>query len=212
MSPFTLLFGARVVPLVQVSPGQAAPLLQYKSRHSGVELMSTIKSFSWLLVFGLSTNAFAETEYWISVGSFAKEKNAQAVLAKIKSTESVELIDVRNSETRIIRVALGPYLSEGIARARLPAVKAQYDGAWLWKRIANDASTFSSEEVRALVSFDTKPNGGTPLSFGTVPRLQAFGNDIPDTVDIPKTAVEKGRELVEEAPPGYQLHSLRRTR
>lgn len=208
MSPFTLLFGARVVPLVQVLTRTGGTLFcKTKAVNSGIELMRTMKSFSWLLVFVLSANAFAETEYWISVGSYANGKNAQAVLAKIKSTEPAELIDVRNSETRIVRVALGPYLSEGIARARLPAIKEEYEGAWLWKRIANDASTVSIKEAGGLLPID-----GTSLSFGTVPRSQAIENDIPDTVDIPRASIEKGREIVEEVPPGYQLHCLRRTR
>lgn len=171
-----------------------------------------VNRFTSLIALILSANTFAGTEYWISVGSYANEQNARQVLVKIKSSESVEIIEVRDNESRIFRVALGPYLSEGLARARLPAIRGHYEGAWLWKRSADAIETSSRGGEGALQSTDVELNSGAIVLFGTLPRFETIEIGTPYEDETPKTVPEEARELVEEVPPNYQLHKLRRTK
>ena len=168
--------------------------------------------FTALIALVSSTTAFAETEYWISVGSYANEQNARQVLVKIKSAESVELIEVQDNESRIFRVALGPYLSEGLARARLPAIRGQFEGAWLWRRSADAIELSSRGEEGALQPTDVEINSGAIVQFGTLPRFETIEIETPYEDEMPKMVPDEARELVEEVPPNYQLHKLRRTK
>ena len=98
---------------------------------------------------------------------------------------------------RIYRVIVGPFDHKSDAVEKRAQLQIDYPGAWVW---TERLDSLSASQVD--MSNELKPD-----SMETVPEITLESSILPSEVS-PDWSEEK--QLIEEAPPGYGLHKLRR--
>ena len=169
---------------------------------------------SLYLVATLSAaSSVANSEYWVAVGSYHDPNRAETVRAEATRLlpESFTVTQFETDGGLWYRVLGGPYLSRGIAdHMREEAARVGFDNAWILatktggfpypdmagSRLSDFPDSSLLEEYESLRS-DTEASVG-----GTGNRLGDDGTDA--------STQERARELVDEPPPGFQLHRLQR--
>ena len=181
-------------------------LMQIKGR-----LMSRLGVLG-LLFAGLSVPS-AVADHWIAVGSFKNRDAAEKGLlqARAKTSESLSVVASESTAGINYRVSAGPYVTLGDAKRALPDVlDAGLSGAWIWqiKTFASVANAERSEPTRARLSSALADIDGvdfSELDETVLPRRSRAVSSM-RTNSLP-TEVQ---DAPEQAPPGYQLHRLRR--
>lgn len=138
--------------------------------------------------------------HWVSVGSFSSHKNAHRQLVEVKLHTEAEarIYNQRGSnEKEFYRVVVGPYAIKSDAHQERLKLQIQYADAWIWTEHDEDPDHRSSN-IATPVQLEFLDPGREidPQARYTIPR----NSDKP----------EMDRKLVEEPPPGYGLHKLRR--
>ena len=135
---------------------------------------------------------YADTEFWISVGSFSDREHAEEHRAlasgQLQETFTITAADTPNGY--FYRVIAGPYLSSDSSAYTLQrAHDAGFEDAWM-------IATEGPESAYRIADFDDDlpPLSELPL----LPKLPTVEQAKP----IP--------EPVREAPAGYKLHKLHR--
>ena len=147
----------------------------------------------WALLWGNS--GYADTEYWISVGSYRDFARAEEFLTQA-SGQLREIFSITPADTPsgyFYRVIAGPYLTRDSAEYTLQRVHdAGFADAWMLAtegpETAYRATTFDELDI------DLPPIGELPV--------------IPQLPTVPKT--KPPLEPVREAPEDYKLHKLHR--
>lgn len=158
-----------------------------------------------MTLFG--ANARAESQFWVSVGSFQKQESADRALAMAgeKLTERFSVIGTSTDNGYFYRVAAGPYLTRELADDMVVTARnAGFSGAWLWA------------EDSGLVDFYSPEASVEESDYLPLPEDDALlfdPSDYPDAT-LPGEGYERSREeipqLIEEAPADYKLNKLRR--
>ncbi|MCZ6643104.1 MAG: DUF5916 domain-containing protein, partial [Gammaproteobacteria bacterium] len=150
-----------------------------------------MRHWLWVLLF-CSAAAFAETQYWVAVGSYQERANAEVARdeAGARMAETFHVTPADTPSGYYYRVLAGPYLTQSVADLMVTQARnAGFDSAWL---LASEIEGFSS-------SFD-----------GDLDYL----DDLPALPDLPVPAreprIKSYEPPVRETPPGYQLNRLRR--
>ena len=172
--------------------------------------MSRMITLGLMLVFGSQA---ALADHWISVGSFKNRDMAEKglVQAQAKTSEPLSVVASDSSAGINYRVSAGPYATIADAKRVLPVLsRAGLSGAWIWrlKRFVSNPA----DSVAPATSQTASSRSATDFDF-TFPEL----NDV--VLERELRAAESMRaerpqptvdEVPEQAPPGYQLHRLRR--
>ena len=187
------------------------------------DLIQTLKH---PLLCGLVSAVFtlgagAETQYWVSIGSFENEDNAQrqqrAASAVLPGSQVVFASTDRGS---VYRVVQGPFFSRSNAESELvSAIAAGYGDAWLLAKNDTDELGLSSFPTSdTYEALDTDQPDYVPsyasrsiTDFGAQANYEGGGTDAASEFGAPRPAREPATELVTEAPPGYNLHRLIRS-
>ena len=181
--------------------------------------------FTVLVLLTAPLSVRAETQYWVSVGSFSEQNNAAAQRDRVSGVfdDDFSVIGSATDRGYFYRVASGPYLTRELAEDRVRAARDQgFSGAWLW---VDDSSVF---DANAVTLGDTYYDSSVPANTGAV-TLGGAGEDYSlsdysatdDYTSSSETAYdyaeedgimsrEKVPQLVEEAPAGFKLNKLRR--
>ena len=165
-----------------------------------------------LLFVGLSVPP-AVADHWIAVGSFKNRDAAEKGLlqATAKTSESLSVVASESSAGIYYRVSAGPYATLVDAKRALPDVlDAGLSGAWIWqlKSFASVANAERSEPIRARLSSALADIDGLDfpeLDETVLPRRSRAVSSM--RTNSSPTEVQ---DAPQEAPPGYQLHRLRR--
>ena len=153
----------------------------------------------------------ADSQYWISVGSFKTEAKASQTAKTYERdyTEKFSVIGSRTDKGFYYRVALGPYVDSTSAREALDVAKRQglFSG-WIWRAGKEnipiesvDRDDFSDDLYKELENYRTKYD--LDLDLG-LPLDDSSRNKL-----IDESAKESEPEPA-EPPEGYQLNKLRR--
>lgn len=156
--------------------------------------MRQVTTYSFLcLTLLFNHDTFAAERYWVSIGSFSSLENANRLLNEVKQYSDDEA-RVQNleqaSKIALYRVVIGPYSTRSEANQRRVQLQIHYAKAWIWAE-------------------------NTPISAPsvTINRLGSVRETAPETenkiLGVSADQQVEG-ELIEEAPPGYELHKLRR--
>ena len=166
---------------------------------------------AFLFLFLSGTSFGAESQYWISVGSFKTEAKA-AQTARGYEEEFADKFSVVGSNTNkgfFYRVALGPYANKNTAQDRLDRIRGLgLSAGWIWfgsgGMVSSGSSSqndFSDDLYRELENYKTKYDLDLDL-------------DLPLDTPSGRGAVDKPRKEIEiepaDPPEGYQLNKLRR--
>ncbi len=153
--------------------------------------------------------AVAQAEYWITVGSFHDLDAAE--LTRAEATRLLpETFTVARAETDSgiwYRVLAGPYLSREIAdHMRDEARRAGFEQAWI---LAQESGELAMAGYSG--SYLSDP-GLEPAAVEPFDEGQAGMATAAEPAEGSRQAPEEkaARTLIDEAPPGYQLHRLRR--
>ncbi len=164
-----------------------------------------------LLLFLSSASLAAESQFWISVGSFKTELKA-AKTAQAYEEKYPEKFSVVGSDTNrgfFYRVALGPYASKEMARESQNRIRGLgFSAVWIF---LEDPATLSSNSVprndfsddlyKELENYKNKYDLDLDLSMPLEgPSTDRTTNESPEKLDAVPT----------EPPEGYQLNKLRR--
>ena len=158
-----------------------------------------------------STSVDADSQFWVSVGSFKTEvKAAQTVRAYTeKYADDFSVVGSNTNKGFYYRVALGPYVSKQTAQDGLDRLKRLgLSTGWIWfgnSEVVSSGSgvqdDFSDDLYKELENYKTKYDLdldlGMPLEEPSVERTT---NETPEKPDAVPT----------EPPEGYQLNKLRR--
>lgn len=160
-----------------------------------------------LLAFLLASAAQADVEYWVSVASHKSFAAAEAA-KQDASARLPETFSIKEADTGIgfyYRVVAGPYLSKEIADHMVgEAKRIGFDQAWV---LMTESLSASASDYRP------NPDSATESYPAAVPRssLQPVEpTDIPGFNAPDRPERDHGHNLIDEAPPGYQLHRLNR--
>ena len=157
-----------------------------------------------LLLLSLSLAVYADTQYWVALGSYTSLSQAETGLAELeqRAVEPLSVISADVGGLPRYRVLAGPYSTPDAAAAvRLSAGGWGVAGAWIMRTEEQPLSASSSAEA-PYAAMDWSS------SYEDYPEL--------DLATPPESATEleprekKQRTLVDEAPADYQLHKLRR--
>ena len=124
----------------------------------------------------LMLNAYAETEYWVSVSSSKDWEDAERLQQTAKSTlsESFSLQPTHTKKGFYYRVVAGPFLSQKAAMQMVEQAKAAgFDGAWLFPvklqsfiEVSSDAApsveTETVESQRQILELPERTDTQTP--------------------------------------------------
>ncbi len=179
-----------------------------------------LKALSWFIcLFALSgTQAFAEQQFWVSVGSYKTAENAERAMTSARDmmSESFAVLGVDTPNGYFYRVAAGPFLTRDIAESRVQSAQSLgFNGAWMW---AGQSETFSSNTVSTSSSAistssyeDDLPALDAEYNFDDTDELYRELDTTGESYDAEsETEAGKVPELIEEAPDGYRLNKLRR--
>ena len=108
----------------------------------------------WLWLVGLlaSLQVVAETQYWVSVGSFKKLPNAEQnqLQANERLADAFSIEAAKTSRGLLYRVMSGPFLSQETARRKAAqARKAGFTGAWVLAAEAPVSVNLAKEDSQA---------------------------------------------------------------
>ncbi len=151
-----------------------------------------MRRISYLLALLCGNFGYADTEFWISVGSFRDSEHAEEYRVraseKLQETFSVTMADTPDGY--FYRVITGPFLSRDSSEYTLQRVhEAGFIDAWM-------LATEGSETAYRATNFD---DDLPPLS------------ELPVIPKLPVEEKEKPKlEPFQEAPEGYKLHKLHR--
>ena len=167
----------------------------------------------YLMAILSAPSSVANSEYWVAVGSYRDLNGAETVRAEATRLlpESFTVSQFETDGGYWYRVLAGPYLSRGIAdHMREEAIRVGFDNAWILatktgdlpypdmagSRLSDFPDTDLLEDYESLRSDAGSYSGGTGNRLGD------------DETDI--SVQERARELVDEPPPGFQLHRMQR--
>lgn len=175
---------------------------------------------------GLAGRAWAESEFWVAVGSFQSLEGAERARDSAAQTlaEGFVITPADTPTGYYFRVLAGPYLSRGTAQdVMLRAQQEGFDGAWLLAQQAGvssynsgTSSSFdgsyrsnlntnsdSSYDRSYDRSYDTNSDSGSSLAPLPSSQTPNVGPEVqPERAPPPK--------LIEEAPESFRLNKLRR--
>jgi hypothetical protein len=167
--------------------------------------------------------AWAQQQFWVTVGSFQSTETAEQAREKAVAelAESFAVVGAQTGKGYFYRVASGPYATREQADERLQRAWRQgYPQAWIW---ADDSSAFGMsgagrDEYTTQYSTDfSSEYGSTDLDLGI--DLGDYPADLDATLEYDETLStdtevidthEALPVLVDDAPPGYQLNRMRR--
>ena len=152
------------------------------------------------LVLVVSGATHALEQYWVSVGSFSSQENANRLLGEVtQHTDADARIRslARSGEKKSYRVVVGPYVIKSVAYQQLLELQIQYEGVWIWTEHVDERDQRPpSSSASDLPKYREQI---TEIDFQTL-------NTNPTNTEDP----EKEKKFVEEPPAGYELHKLRR--
>lgn len=173
--------------------------------------MSRIIAFGWILgIASIGANA----DHWISVGSFKNRDMAEQglVQAQAKTAETLSVVASDGKTGINYRISAGPYATRAEASRVLPILaQAGLSGAWIWRMqgYASAATSIPAPTPRST----TPPRGNSALDSFEFPELDeaVFTRETRAAESMRAQAKPSmSEEISERAPPGYQLHRLRR--
>ena len=178
-------------------------------------------------LFLLPLVSWAERQYWVSVASYQDLEYAQEALAKANArlAEPFTAIGVETAKGYYYRVAAGPYPTRSIADEQVQAAQqAGFNSAWMW---VDEAEAFANRLADEGLTDDAQaydPATYNPAASSSLLDLDAelkrfeeeYGelDDYTPELNEDNAALRRDEapELVEEAPSGYQLNRLHRSR
>ena len=167
-----------------------------------------IRSISLITLILLAAGARAEDLFWVSVASYNEAAAAETIAATVSGTlgEPMSVSGVETGGGYFYRVLAGPYTDRGQAEAVLErADLAGMSGAWVIPDstgsiqasiVGGGADAYEVEGIGDLELSDTYDASDYSSDYTPPPQ--------PERTDQPE------RQMVEEPPPGYRLHKLRR--
>ena len=164
--------------------------------------------FALLAVVLLATQAQAADQYWVAVASFSSEEAAQTGAQRLGRTLA-EPLSVHGSQTGVgyrYRVLAGPYADRPAAVAAVEQARAAgVLDAWAF------ADRDGAVQATPVAVTAYEDSAGTSLygendEYEPLQETQTYPTWQQQTAE----RSEADRKLVEEPPPGYRLHRLRR--
>lgn len=161
-------------------------------------------------------SAWAEVQYWVSVGSYKSAENASKAIAQadVQLSEAYSAIGVDTAAGYYYRVAAGPYATrEAAAEQVRVARQSGFSGAWVW---ADESDQFATNRLESDYSLDSEYRLDTDFSDldAELERLNSEYGELDtyssEPAENPGLEREEVPELVEEAPPSFKLNKLRR--
>ncbi len=152
------------------------------------------------LVLLVSGATHALEQYWVSIGSFSSRENANRLLGEVtQHTDADARIrsQARSDEKIFYRVVVGPYANKSDAYQQLLGLQIQYGGAWIWTEHVDERD-------------QRPPSSSTSVSPEYRDQVREIDVQTLNTIPVKTDDPEKEKKLVEETPPGYELHKLRR--
>ncbi len=145
-------------------------------------LRSRIQRWLWLVGLLASVQAFAEKQYWVSVGSFKEHPNAQQT--RLRANERlINLFSVESTQTsqgRLYRVVSGPFLSEGMAQQKAAQARSiGFTGAWVL-----------TQEVPVSTNLAEEATGQTPQPASTEPVTKVSDAPLVEIEKSPEESIE----------------------
>ena len=173
--------------------------------------MSRITAIGLVLLLGSHS---AAADHWISVGSFKNRDMAEKGLlqAQAKTSEPLSVVASESNAGINYRVSAGPYVTAADAkRVRPVLLRAGLSGAWIWQ-LKQFASASPSPGAKS------RQEVGSGLNMADLDLLNFPELDeaviARDARAAQSMRVERAKpvadDIPEQAPPGYQLHRLRR--
>lgn len=173
-----------------------------------------------LCSFGVAGRAWAESEFWVAVGSFQALESAERARdsAAQQLAGSFVITPADTPSGYFFRVLAGPYLSRGTAQEVLE--RAQQEGfadAWLLAQQAGTSTYSSSTSYPSSTS-----SGDLDATLDATFDQNAAGSGRAGSADSPMSTrsprggseAQPDREppptLIEEAPDSFRLNKLRR--
>ena len=164
----------------------------------------------------VSIVAAAEAQYFVVLGSYSTWSQAEEARGKaaVKMSEPYTLASADTPRGTFHRVLAGPYLDKGRAASVLEKARVKgFVDAWLLAErmpipggyLAAAGATNPLPPETQEVEDRLLSRGGDPYDAPVAPERSGAFDEAPETDD------EQGPILVEEAPPGYDLHRLRRS-
>ena len=181
--------------------------------------IATCSLFALTLLSALATDAQAAMQYWVSVGSYKTNDNAQRASrdARNKMGDTFSVIRVDTPKGLYFRVATGPFADRSQADERIrSAIASGYQGAWMW---GDQEEVFASGLQSDLSSATDLSDAQLDIDIDDI-NLDDILSDDSYLEDLPEVRRENSSEgiveledvpeLVEEAPSNYKLNKLRR--
>ncbi len=143
----------------------------------------------------------AETEFWVSVGSFQDRSNAEEALTRANALlpDPFTVTPADTPYGYYYRILSGPYLVREVAEAlRLEALGMGLAGAWLLAVESGSLSPLPLEYLNLDIP-DIEPD----TYDDALPPYEFDGRKRREERDPPRT-------LIDEAPADYKLHKLNR--
>lgn len=175
----------------------------------------------------------AADQFWVSLGSYSKLEGAEALVRKASGTFSqLTVIPSESPMGFVYRVVDGPLADRASADERLDRARmAGFLGAWVLIKDSSEglpaavvtpepapdpypqssASTSYDSRSYDASKYDSSEYGIAGSASGELLRNYSGGDAVtdPSSADYDPVAIGN-QELVEEAPPGYGLHQLKR--
>jgi hypothetical protein len=160
-------------------------------------------------------SASAESQYYVVLGSYATMTRAEEaqVQASERLPEAYGLVAADTPEGIYYRVVAGPYLGKERADTMLDRARSTgFADAWLLEEASPLSEDYLSSSYLALETLSTETDDVEDRlltgdgAYDAPPPEPARRN-----TDGPSEEGDGGPILVEEAPPGYELHRLRRS-
>lgn len=155
--------------------------------------------------------AAAESQYFVVLGSYTTMGHAEEAKAQAaeKLPEPYSLVAADTPRGTYYRVMAGPYLGKQRATGMLEKARATgFADAWLLAEPSLVSPTYSGLDTPLL---ETEEVEDRLLSAGGDYEAPPRADPVAPRADAPSEADDDGPVLIEEAPPGYELHRLRRS-
>lgn len=164
-----------------------------------------------LLFVAIAAPLSADSEYWVSVGSYRDLTGAEAAQnsAGSKLTETFTVVQAETDTGLWYRVQCGPYLTREIADDVLGQAKAAgFESAWI---LMSDSGTVTMPMTDGYDHdlLEQEPDLGTfdpDAAVRNVPEAEPV--DIPGFNAPVREEREVEHKLIDQAPPGYKLNRL----
>jgi len=163
------------------------------------------------LVASWSSRVLAESQYWVSVGSYTAAEAAERARdnAAERLPQSYIIAPADTANGYYFRVLAGPYLTRSLAEeVLLSARETGFSGAWLLSEPVDGAS-LSIPSINPSV--DTgQPGGFDRYGLAVDSSLERDAAALSDSNTEKQPEREPAPTLVEKAPGSFNLHKLRR--